>query len=264
MARIEEVRGGRQGGRRSLRAVAWLLLLLTAAGLPGPAALAQEQRTSHHWIILLDVSASFEKREREASRSLDEEGYRLRSEALSLLQTLLAARRVKELELRDDRLSVYVFGRGVDRVQALTTQPVRWAEVKDPAWWEAQIPKGRGTRTNYFEALRQAVEAFKDDLPGTMQHLVLVSDGELDVEPTNRNPGTPPAKEEMAVYRNLLRQDVDPLNWLHDQRVQIHTLAVDKGLASYNDNERQKRSATPSTITSSAALLRLREGAGLG
>jgi len=219
-------------------AAALSLGLLTAGGLAAPAG-GQEGRESHHWIVLLDVSASFEARAEPQSRPLGE-GYRLRNETLSLLQTLLAARRVKEQELRDDLLSVYAFGEGVARVEELSTQPVRWAEVNDPEWWEAQMPTGLGARTNYFEALRRAVEDFRADPPGTVQHLVLISDGELDVEGENRAPGAPPAPEELAVYDNVLRRDTAPLNWLLDNGVEVHTLAVDEGLASYNENARQR------------------------
>lgn len=203
-------------------------------------ATAQELRESHHWIVLLDVSASFEGREREQSEELGRDRYRLRNEALALLQTLLAAQRVKERDLRDDRLTVYAFGEGVKAVEELSAQPVRWADVNDPDWWEERIPGDLGARTDYFEALRQAVEDFQGDRPGTVQHLIVISDGELDVGSQNRNPRTPPGSEEMERYRNLLRRDVDPLNWLHDQRVEVSTLAVDEELNGYNDEARQK------------------------
>jgi len=201
-----------------------------------PAARAQEIKESHHWILLLDVSSSFENR----AEAQGPRNYRLRSETLSLLQTLLAARRVKELERRDDRLSVYVFGEGVKRVEELTTQPIVWADIHDPRWWERQIPGGLGARTDYFEALRVAVEAFKVDRPGTIRHLILISDGELDVGAENRQPGAPPGREELEVYQSLLRRDVDPLNWIHDQGVQVHALTVDEKLASFSDKSRQE------------------------
>lgn len=237
-----QARSDRQESSRSplgcsltvIAAVLWL----GAVGVAAPPASGQD-RESHHWIVLLDVSSSFEGRAKLQGPS--REDYRLRNEALSLLQTLLAARRVKEQERRDDHLSVYVFGKGVARVQELTTRPVIWSDINDPQWWEKQIPSGLGARTNYFEALHLAVEDFKSDRPETTQHLVLISDGELDVGEENRQPGAPPGREEIAVYRNLLRRDTEPLNWLHDQGVQVHTLAVDEGLASYNDAERQKK-----------------------
>lgn len=233
------LRRGRVRWRGRRLGAAFALCLAVAAA--GPGAFAQGGRESHHWIVLLDVSASFERREEAQNRPVGKPGYRLRNEALSLLQTLLAARRVKEQERRDDRLSVYVFGQGVERLQELSTQPVRWVDVNNPDWWQAQIPTGLGARTDYFEALRRAVEVFKDDLPGTARHLVLISDGELDVDPQNRDPGAPPEREEMAKYRELLRRDVAPLNWLYDHRVQIHALAVDEQLASFNEAARQEQ-----------------------
>lgn len=237
----------RDGKTVKLRLIALLCAWATLWGswvAPGVAQQQeQEERKSHHWIVLLDVSASFEQREADQSRELGREGYRLRNETLALLQTLLAARRVKEMDRRDDRLSVYAFGKGVERIQELSFQPVRWGNLYDADWWEDQVPTGLGARTNYFEALRKAVEDFRDDPPDTVRHLVLISDGELDVGERNRNPGYPPAREELEVYRDLLRRDNDPLNQLHRMDVQVHTLAVDPALSSYNDQRRQSQIA---------------------
>ncbi len=223
--------------------LAFCLLLAVLLGLPAVHA-QQQERPVHHWIVLLDVSASFEDRERAQSRPLGER-YRLRNETLSLLQSLLAAKRIKELDNRDDQLSVYVFGEGAERVKALSTMPVVWSDVRDQEWWSenlaAAIPSGMPNRTDYFEALRKARGVFlAEDRKDIQKHVILISDGELDVGEENRPPGAPPGVEEMRVYRNVLRQDTDPLNWFLENDVQITTLAVDEGLAGFNNNKRQQ------------------------
>lgn len=227
--------------RRWRRGSVWgLVLAATAAGVAPPAG-AQEHRERHHWIVLLDVSGSFDQLEREQNREMGRQDYRLRDETLTLVQTLLAAQRVRSRERRDDKLSVYVFGADVKRLEELTTQPVRWAEVNEPSWWAERFPTNLGARTDYFAALDHAAAAFALDPDGTERHLVLISDGELDVGSLNRAPGTPPAQEEMDRYDNRLRRGSPALEALKKADVRLDALAIDPALHGANAETRQRQ-----------------------
>lgn len=224
-------------------------LLLTAAPLALFAAFAgwaQEGQPAerHYWIVLLDVSASFEERQAGAGTGLPA-GYRLRNELPSLLHTLLAARNHAEGGKREDYLSVYFFGRGVHPVEGVQAERVHWGvpgEEKNDAWWEARqaaLPPGTRARSDLRMALARAVDDFRRKPAGWGKHLVLISDGEMDVDGAGRDPGKPPQAEELAAYDELLNPGSGPMAWLQEHQVTIHTLAVDEAWNGSYDGFRQ-------------------------
>lgn len=230
---------------RRLAAAALAALLL----VPGTRAQAQAstpqsapgEPKSRHWIVLLDASLSSKQRDEEQSRELGKPDYRLRNEILTLTQTLLASLRIKEQELQNDYLEVYVFGKDVRRIVDLPDRPVDWNSVVPEDWWVSRIPDDIGSRTSYFEAIRKASESFKSKHSDAEKKLVLISDGELDVGKVNRRPrGALQPDEELERYRNILRPDSQLMSSLTGRQVSVYTLALDDELYGPNDTARQK------------------------
>lgn len=236
---------------RALKGSRLLPLLACAAALLLPPAGSGQRGDGggierHYWIVLLDVSASFESRE-EAAQAGDAAlpgDYRMRNELLALIHTLLAARDRAEGGRREDYLSVFFFGRGVQPAFPQTMAPVRWDEVRDEAWWEARqqtLTSGFRSRSDLPAALHRAVEDFQIDRGVEFKkHLVVISDGEVDVGAQGRNPGAPPGREEEAAYQNLLTLHNSDMGWLLRSDVDIRTMTVDEGLQSASDELRQQ------------------------
>jgi hypothetical protein len=229
---------------RHRRTVVALLVALLIA----PWTLAQQQdekepkeSRSQYWIVLLDASLSSEQRDREQSEKIGEKGYRLRNEILTMMQTLLATLREKNLDQEDDYLDVYVFGEKTRRIEKLSAQPVRWGDIQDESWWNGSIPGDIGsTRTNYIDAVEKAANQFMSQPKEAKKNLVLISDGELDLGEINRPSRGRLEKEELARYRNFLRTDNPTMKKLADNGVTIYTLALDEDLEGSNDVARQK------------------------
>jgi hypothetical protein len=219
--------------------VAALLLGPVAQGLPREKERPKEKK-SQYWIVLLDVSRSSDQREHALSQRLNNPKYRLRNEILSLLQTSLAAHREREQGTRDDYLDVYVFGKQVKQVTQLPIHPVEWSDIKKEDWWNKTIPTGLESRTNYLDAIRTAVESFQVKHEEAGKNLVLISDGELDLEPNNRQSRGKLGAEEISAYRNFLRSDNPLLSWMNRHEVAVYTLTMDEALQGPNDEPRQE------------------------
>jgi hypothetical protein len=228
--------------RRAAAVLAGFLLVPSAwAQEPAPAPEgASGEAESRHWIVLLDASLSSKRRDEEQSRELGKPDYRLRNEILALTQTLLASLRIKEQELQNDYLEVYVFGSEVRSIAELPDRPVDWDSVFTEEWWNERIPDDIGSRTNYFEAIRKAVDSFKSKHPEAEKRLVLISDGELDIGEINRRSRGALQDEELERYRNVLRPDSDLMSALTGRDVTVYTLALDDELYGSNDVARQK------------------------
>ena len=224
-----------------------LLACAAALFLPPPGSGqggVQDRVERHYWIVLLDVSASFESRQAVGSAGAGlPADYRLRNELLALIHSLLAARGRAEGGTRQDYLSVYFFGRGVRAADGQQMAPVSWDYAKNETWWETRqqgLSQDFRSRTDLAAALHRAVDDFQtDEAARWKKHLVVISDGELDVEPTGRNPGEPPAREEIEAYDALLTLQNPAMNWLQRNDVEIRALTVDEGLRSPFDEQRQ-------------------------
>lgn len=263
----------RTGPRRRLLLSAALLVLFAVL-----AASAQEggRAERHYWIVLLDVSASFEERQAGAGTGLPT-GYRLRNELPSLLHTLLSARNHAEGGKREDYLSVYFFGRGVHPVEGVQAERVYWGgagSAKDDAWWEARqaaLPPGTRARSDLRAAVARAVDDFRRKPAGWARHLVVISDGEMDVDGAGRAPGARPAAEELAAYDELLNPGSGSMAWLAEHQVTIHTLTVDEAWNGTEDGVRQNEirgelndpSLQGGTLERARELIRRRVGQGL-
>jgi hypothetical protein len=228
--------------RRFTVSAALALLCCPLGSAQGPGSNDPER---HHWIVMLDVSASFEKLQASSdggAAGLPGE-YKLRNELPSLLYTLLAALNRAEGGAREDYLSVYFFGRGVHRVDSVQAERVQWGNERSDAWWEArqrELPAGIRARSELDRALEWSVQDFSNDtIPNVKRHLILVSDGELDVGLQGRRPGAPPGEEELAAYDQLLDSRNGTIGWLQSHGVAIHTLAVDEKLRGSEDRLRQ-------------------------
>jgi hypothetical protein len=225
-------------------AAAALAALLLGGG--GRAQAPAEKRApgepkSRFWIVLLDASLSSEERDEAMSRELGKPEYRLRNEALTLLQSLLASLGIREQGLEHDYLEVYVFGKEVRRITDLPDGPVDWSSVQTEQWWDQRIPRDIGSRTDYFAAMQKAVDSFKSKHPEAQKNLVLISDGELDIGATNRpSRGRLEPGEELERYQNLLRPDAPLMHALTDREISVYTFAVDDQLYGSNDVARQK------------------------
>lgn len=231
--------------RPKSRITAAFLALFWAASL-APAqtsgsAEAARERKDQYWIVLLDVSLSSEQRDRSQSDRLGHPGYRLRNEILTMMQTLLAAQREKEQNQQNDFLDVYAFGSQVRHLESLSGQPVRWGDVKLEDAWNGEFPSGIGQRTNYLEAIRKAVEQFKDQHREAKKNLIIISDGELDIGGINRPLRGALEKEELELYRNFLRIDNPLMRWLEANHVAVYTLTLDEELQGPNEGERYQQ-----------------------
>jgi hypothetical protein len=195
---------------------------------------------SQYWIVLLDVSLSSEQQDREQSRAIGRENYRLRNEILTMTQTLLALLRERNPN-ENDYLDVYLFGNQTRRIKELPARPIEWGDIQDEDWWDAQVPRDIGSRTNYMDAIHQAVDLFQAQHKEARKNLLLISDGELDLGEINRKVQGTLEKEELERYRTFLRTDNPLMKRLADNRVSIYTLALDPKLRDLNDVVRQKQ-----------------------
>jgi hypothetical protein len=224
------------------------LTVLLAALLIASGSFAQRRKPgndskgldSQYWIVLLDVSLSSEQQDREQSQAIGNENYRLRNEILSMTQTMLALLRERNPN-ENDYLDVYLFGDETRRIKALPARPVEWSDIQDEDWWDAQVPRDIGSRTNYIEALRKAVDLFQSEHKEARKNLLLISDGELDLGKINRSSQGTLEKEELARYRSFLRTDNPLMKRLADNKVDVYTLALDQKLEDLNDTVRQKQ-----------------------
>ena len=216
-----------------------LLIALLAGLLLGPQGWAQDPPLKHHhWVVLVDVSLSSEGRDQQQSQRLGRSGYRLRNELLSLFQAVLVAKG-EEDKHRRDHLTVFAFGNGVGAVTDAEPGSVRWRSIHAEEDWDARFPSGLGARTDLAEALRVGVEKLQSVPADYTKHLVILSDGELDVGANNRLPGQKMLLEELETYRQLLRNDARKMRWLGDHKVRVHTFAVDEDFTGGDDVERQ-------------------------
>ena len=226
--------------------VALLALSLTASWVGSQEKDPSKAPKEQYWIVLLDASLSSQGLDAEQSKRLGQEGYRLRNEILTMMQTLLASQREKNQDQTDDFLRVYLVGSQTRFLEELSDQPVRWTDIHEESWWNNKVPSDIGSRTNYIDAVNKAA-ALLDSLPKeAKKNLVLISDGELDLgDPknpeTNRSSRGALKKEELAVYRNFLRTDNPAMKQLADNKVTVYTLALDEDLASYTWQQRYKQ-----------------------
>jgi hypothetical protein len=222
-------------------------VVLLAVLLIAPGSFAQQKSEndpkmpeSQYWIVLLDVSLSSEQRDREQSQVIGRENYRLRNEILTMTQTLLALLRERNPN-ENDYLDVYLFGNETRRIKELPSRPIEWGDIQDEDWWDAQVPRDIGSRTNYMDAIHQAVDLFQAQHKEARKNLLLISDGELDLGEINRKSQGTLEKEELERYRSFLRTDNPLMKRLADNRVSIYTLALDPKLGDLNDVVRQKQ-----------------------
>lgn len=228
--------------RRLRRLVIATFLLLVAHPALTRAA-PQSAVADHYWIVLLDVSSSFSDVQTKQHRDRFGPHYDIRNEGLSILQALLAVAGEDEPGVRRDFLTVLVFGSAVQRITELTTGAIVWDEIHKESWWRGQLAKAQAlsTRTELFQAIEQAVKQFEVYDDKKSKHLILISDGELDVGPTNRDPGTAPGSEELRAYRSQLADDPLLVRKLREEGVRVHTLAVDRTFAGADDTQRQQQ-----------------------
>ncbi len=200
-----------------------IILSLIAAFYPRAPAHGQVPVEKHDWVLLIDASASL----------VDGGASNVRNEALVQMQTLLAiASERNPSKPRQDRLIVYRFGDGFDRI-SLPSGALRWDDINRNVRWSAGMPpKIRGKphltdRTDFVAMLDQVKSDFQSRRDATQRHIVLISDGDLDVRPANRTFGAPPAAEEVAAYERFFGGGRDGLlSWFVEQRVTIDTLYV--------------------------------------
>jgi hypothetical protein len=191
------------------------LLLVIAGVCLATLAYAQTPAEKHDWILLIDASASL------TDGGADD----VRNEALVQLQTLLAiATERNPAKNRQDRLTAYRFGDGWERI-SLPPDVLKWDDVKRDVRWDANITARIKRRSDFIAALEQAKRDFQSR-DSAQRHIILISDGDLDVNPTNRQAGAPPAKEEEAAYERFLMDRNGLLSWFIEQRVTIDTLYV--------------------------------------
>ena len=219
-------------GRRSLFAAA-LLLCVTW----GTSVLAQsnpsEGRASveDRWIVLVDVSASLDQMDRQVSKDLGNSRYRLRNELLSLLQVFLGAMDDVN-EQRNGFLKVEFFGHGVEAASGLPPWPLHWEDAKGEDWWTESVPHSLSGRTELMPALHRAAEDFAGMSPLAHKHLLIVSDGELDVGPMDRNSGVPFGDEERKAYSELMSSSNAALEKLRALKVKVDAIVLDPLAAS--------------------------------
>lgn len=190
-----------------------MLAGMVALGLV-PCASAQQPVERHDWILLVDASGSFK----------DGGDRDVRNEALVQLQTLLAVAADRNPAIRrEDRLRAYRFGTGVERI-FVRDGALTWENVNPGVRWNAGLDIRRfGARSDFIGALGQAradLEA-RPDSTGR-QHIILISDGDLDIGSQLRPLGAPPAREEIDAYRELLTGRT-LLDWFAARDIKIHT-----------------------------------------
>jgi hypothetical protein len=197
------------------------VLALTQSRSAGRRASVEDQ-----WIVLVDVSASLDQMDRKWSREVGNPSYRLRNELLSLLQVFLGARDDVDSR-RNGFLRVEFFGHGVEAASGVPTWPLHWEDSKDENWWEASLPKSLAGRTDLLPALRRAAEAFAGMSPLSQKHLLIVSDGELDVGSLDRGSGVPFGDEERQAYTDLMSPDNSVIAKLLSLKVKVDAIVID-------------------------------------
>jgi hypothetical protein len=190
------------------------------------------------WIVLVDVSASLDQTDRQLSREVRNPAYRLRSELLSLLQVFLGA--MDDVDARRNGfLKVEFFGHGVESASGLPTWPLHWEDAKDEAWWNAAVPQSLSGRTEFMPALSRAAEEFAGMNPLARKHLLIVSDGELDVGPLDRGRGVPFGDEERKAYAEMMSPDNPTVAKLRTLNVKVDAIVIDP-VAVSSGSERQE------------------------
>ena len=217
-----------------------LVMAMAFCASPARTGSAQAANDVHHWVLLLDVSASFNDRRRGSG-----DRYSLRSEAMQLVQTLIAIAGEASPAGRHDDLMVYVFGKDTRAVRNGALQPEGWHAIHHEGWWQRTIDGTVGGDSNYvqftelFDALLE-VKAYFDPLPaGDHKHLILISDGELDTAPTIRRTGTPCESEELKEYRRYLKPDSPLIRALNVKNLHFDALTVDRNRDGIGDEDRQ-------------------------
>ena len=146
-----------------------------------------------------------------------------------MTQTLLALLRERNPN-ENDYLDVYLFGNQTRRIKALPARPIEWNDIQPEEWWDGQVPRDIGSRTNYIDAIHQAVDLFQAQHKEAQKNLLLISDGELDLGDINRKAQGTLEKEELERYRTFLRTDNPLMKRLADNKVSVYTLALDQKL----------------------------------
>jgi hypothetical protein len=197
------------------RLAAFALGSMVALGL-APSASAQAPVERHDWILLVDASGSFR----------DGGDRDVRNEALVQLQTLLAvAAERNPAAKREDRLKAYRFGTGVEPI-LVQDNVLTWENVKSAVRWDSGLDKPRfGARSDYVTALKRAKADLEARPESARQHVILISDGDLDVGSQLRRLGAPPAPEEIEAYGALLAGR-SLLDWFVERDIKIHTFYV--------------------------------------
>jgi hypothetical protein len=192
---------------------------------------AQPAVEEHEWVLLIDASDSFK------GGTPD-----VRNEALIQIQTMLAiATERNPARPRRDRLRAFRFGAGVQAID-LPGEALNWGNVRSGLLWNERMPPGFKNRSDFVAALRRARDEF-ETRPGTTQHVILITDGDLDVLPDNRPSRNPPGKEEEAEYRKLFDGRGELLSWFVDRGATIDTLYVSPatGLMRLSQEEIRRR-----------------------
>jgi len=167
----------------------------------------------HRWIALVDVSGSSDAVDRER---------RLRRELLQLSQIFLAAGGEVDGR-RSSALSVYFVGNEV-RPAVPNNGALRWDNV--PVEIIAPEPPDPGTRSRLDLGLERAASEFRQVSSFTRKHLLIISDGELDVDPNNRPTGAPFQEEERLAYRRIFS---DTIPALRAAGVTVDAVALETG-----------------------------------
>ncbi|MEX2261865.1 MAG: hypothetical protein WD696_07925 [Bryobacteraceae bacterium] len=216
--------------RKPGKALAFLLAASTLLQA-GPAAPAE-----HRWIVLVDVSLSSNQADRDVS---------LRNELLSLSQILLGAAAESDTTRRNF-LKVFFFGDGVHPA-GLPPGPLRWGDSWPEYRWGVALPRGMGGRTELNKAIERAAEEFESMPAAAAKHLLIVSDGELDVGPHNRRADAPFQPEERTAYRGIF----ESTGTLRTLDVAVYTIAIDE-LAGTSENGRREEIRTRLQATGGA------------
>jgi len=178
------------------------------------------------WIVLVDVSASLDQMDRQVSREVGNPGYRLRNELLSLLQVFLGAMNDVDTR-RNGFLKVEFFGHGVEAASGLPAWPLHWEDAKSEEWWTMSVPHSLSGRTELMPALSRAADDFAGMNPLARKHLLIVSDGEIDVGPLDRSSGVAFGDEELKAYSEMMSPDNPVLNKLRTLNVKVDAIVID-------------------------------------
>jgi hypothetical protein len=217
-----------------LLCITWCWIPLLAQSHPSEGRASVEDR----WIVLVDVSASLDQMDRQLNREVKRPNYRLRNELLSLLQVFLGAMDDADTR-RNGFLKVEFFGDGVEAASGLPTWPLHWEDARNEDWWSASVPHSLSGRTEFMPALTRAADEFATMTPLARKHLLIVSDGELDVGPLDRNRGVPFGAEERKAYAELVSPDNAAVAKLRRLNVKVDAIVMDP-LVVGTGSERQE------------------------